>query len=59
MTAWLPYAVLETELPHGGSVTLIKESDAMVSYESLYAFCTLLVAIITLCRVIFRDKDDK
>jgi len=45
------------ELSHGGSVTLIKEGDAMVTYESLFAFTLLIVAIITLCLKIFKDRD--
>ena len=47
------------ELPHGGSVTLIRRVMHMVTYEALFAFCILLVAVIALCHDLFSDKNGK
>ena len=34
-------------------------SDAMVTHQELYALGLLIIAIITLCHEIFRDRDHK
>ena len=46
------------ELPLGGSVTLIKEGDAMVTYEALFAYSLVIIAIVTLCYKVFKDRDE-
>ena len=39
--------------------TLTRGGDTMVTYEGLFSLIMLVMAVITLCRVIFRDKDDR
>ena len=35
----------------------IKGSDAMVTYEGLFAFGMLIIAVIALCYTVFKDRD--
>lgn len=35
----------------GGSVTLCKGGDAMVTYSELFQFCLVIIGVITLCNL--------
>jgi len=35
-----------------------ERSDAMVTYEMLFAYTLVVIAIITLCLKIFKDRDE-
>ena len=36
---------------------LDERSDAMVTYEMLFTFSLVIIAVITLCFKLFKDKD--
>ena len=49
--------IVHKELSLGGLVTLVKEGDAMVTYEGLFALIMIIIAVITLCHLVFKDRD--